>query len=149
MQHIGTLQEKVVNFLIIHHKSSKKTDKKMEKYLHRLLWYIFQDWILRIDRTNSKYNFLPKMINVPASWRIFKFKLTYVIHIWLISWAQEDLFLCCVVELKAALLIASFDKNNSVLSSSNSLTFMIPSTSPPTFRTINAFIVNVTARHRI
>uniref|UniRef100_A0A336MBE4 CSON012670 protein n=1 Tax=Culicoides sonorensis TaxID=179676 RepID=A0A336MBE4_CULSO len=53
-----------------------------------------------------------------------------------------DLFLCCVVELKAARLIDSLDKKSNVLSISSSRTFMIPSTSRPTKRTINALIIS-------
>lgn len=52
-------------------------------------------------------------------------------------------------ELKEARLIASRDKKISVLSSNSKRTFIMPSTSRPTFRTMNAFMANVTNRHRI
>lgn len=84
----------------------------------------------------------------------FKFELnvmslTYVIQIWLINCGHVDLFVCCVRELNDARLMASLDKKINVLSSSNSRTFIIPKTSRPTRRTMNAFMPNVIQRHRI
>jgi hypothetical protein len=54
-----------------------------------------------------------------------------------------------VVELKAARVIDSFEKNSKVLSSSNRRTFIIPSTSLSTFLKINAFIAKVIRRQKI
>lgn len=74
---------------------------------------------------------------------------TYVIHIWLISCGHVDGSVCCVRELSAARLMASRDKKISVLSRSSRRTFMMPSTSRPTCRTINALMANVMKRLRI
>lgn len=71
---------------------------------------------------------------------------TYAIHIWLTICAQLLLLLCCVVELNVARDSASWDRNINVLSSNSNRTFMMPSMSRPTFRTINAFIANVIHR---
>lgn len=74
-------------------------------------------------------------------------RYTYVIHNWLINWAHVQSLLC--LELKAALVIASLDRNSSVLSSRSNRTLVIPSTSRPTLLTMNAFIANVIHRQNI